>query len=622
LTHEAKALLREVPDMSVVKVTRSGVRGTHRPIAPQMACHTTLTVLPMTLDRVGHEAAAEETATVVTSLAAAFVKFRPSVEFITSVQEVEIAAELEFRSLEDFEPRMIRSGALGKRNDLAALQGKLSLLHRLREQFTLLAVKRAWERESQRREIIEAVAELREALGALSEGAGGRGMTEPLRAAMFATDIIAKRTARKAIETIFNVIHPALTGAALPGDFTADTALNVLSDVSNVEGLLNVSAEYHETLANLDAETIRLESIGDQALAEFFEKLRPIERSYRLVQLFFMNGEVQDGVERPPLELHIINADTQAIPSDVDSSTIAAVDEFVQSRNDRFAFQGFVRNLVMPGYLADGVRTHLEDLANHWGVLLIGDLRDDMSVRSLFDQFRTDGGAYEFLKRREDKEAANVVVAGYVKLRDRHWFEGAEGVTDDAGLYAPASLVFAGSLARTDRTTGGAIASGPVGMFFGTVRGVERARIEPRISQMEHLSMQRLVVTIIRNEDNDLCFVSSRSQAEDPKGVLKLFTGYRIVRYLERRIAVYMRRVAERRLTRDLVKEQVRNPLEELLEDEKRKGTIYNFNLDIDFDEQKFAQGVLDVELEVLPFGPEEMYAVKIDIPVPVFRTK
>ena len=207
------------------------------------------------------------------------------------------------------------------------------------------------------------------------------------------------------------------------------------------------------------------------------------------------------------------------------------------------------------------------------------------------------------------------MIAGYVKLREKHWFEEPDGDSEDADLYSPASMLFAGSLARADRTTGGGIAQGPVGMIFGKIRGVEKSRIEPRISQMEHLSMERQVVSIIRNEDNQLCFVGSRTQAEDPKGVLKFFTSYRVLRYLERRIAVYLRRVAEQRLTRDLVKEQVRNPIEEFLEDEMKKGTIYKYDIDIDMDEDKFAQGVLDIKLEVLPVGPAETFELKIDTP-------
>jgi hypothetical protein len=428
-----------------------------------------------------------------------------------------------------------------------------------------------------------------------------------------AQDIIGDRKAAKAIEEIFNVIHPAPPKTQLVEIFTPETAGQFLARVADFAALLTEEDSYEAALKKLDDAIAHAEGIRDQVLAELFEKIRPLEQSYRQLALFFDNAEVQDNVQRPPVEFFIFNADTRAITNDADSSTIVAVDEFIQSRNDNFNFRQYICNLVVPGYVPDNVRNRFEDIANKWGMLLVGDLRDEQTFRALRDQFRTDGGAYEFLKRPEDRAASDVVVAGWVKVRDAHWFEKGDGDGED--LYAPASMVFAGALARTDRTTGGGIAQGPVGMIFGRIAGVEKARIEPTISQMEHLSMERQVVSIIRNEDNDLCFVGSRTQADDPNGVLKFFTSYRVLRYLERRISVYLRRVAEQRLTRDLVKEQVRNPIEDFLDSEKKKGTVYDFTLDIDMDEEKFAQGVLDIDLEVLPVGPAETFQLKIDTP-------
>jgi hypothetical protein len=442
----------------------------------------------------------------------------------------------------------------------------------------------------------------------------------PALAIKSAQDIIGQRTAGKAIEEIFNVIHPAPPRTELAEIFTPETAQQFLERVARFSALLSAEDEYDQALARLDAAIEQAEGVRDQVLEEIYRKIRPIERSYRQIHLFFENADVRDSVQRPPVEFYLFNADTAAMKSDAESTTIVAVDEFVQSRNDTFNFRQFICNLVVPGYVPDNVRKRLEDIASQWGMLLVGDLKDEKSFRQLSDQFRTDGGAYEFLKRPEDKAASDVVLAGHVKLRDRYWFEQPENGDPDADLYGPASMLFAGALARTDRTTGGGIAQGPVGMIFGKLRGVERARIEPRISQMEHLSMERQIVTIIRNEDNDLCFVGSRSQAEDPNGVLKFFSSYRVLRYLERRMAVYLRRVAEQRLTRDLVKEQVRNPIEDFLEGEKKKGTIYSYDLDIDMDESKFAQGVLDIALEVLPVGPAETFLLKID--TPQFRPK
>ncbi len=428
-------------------------------------------------------------------------------------------------------------------------------------------------------------------------------------------DIIGKKAAGKAIEEIFSVIHPAPVRAPLSEIFTRESAGQFLQRVTNFSKLLSPEDNYAQAVAKLDAEIKKLEGVRDEVLAKLFEKLRPVERSYRQLNVYFENIDPRDGVQRPPVEFYVFNADATCIKNDVDSSTIVALDEFIKSRNDSFNFRQFVSNLVVPGYINDTVRKRLEDITSQWGMLLIGDLKDEPNFRALSDQFRTDGGSYEFLKRPEDKAASDVVIAGYVRLREKHWFEQPDGYSDDADLFGPPSMLFAGCLARTDRTTGGGIAQGPVGMVFGKIRGVDKARIEPRVSQMEHLTMERQMVTIVRNADNDLCFMGSRTQAEDPNGVMKFFSSYRVLRYIERRIAVYLREVAEQRLTRELVKEKVRNPIEEMLEAEKKNGTIHEFHFDWDPDEDKLAMGVLDMELEILPVGPAETFNLKIDVP-------
>jgi len=133
---------------------------------------TTAAVLPMTLDRVGTEAPEDEAPTKVSDLKEAFETFKPAIDFKTNVGEegTEFVAELEFKSLKDFDPTQIRTRTPGKRNDLADLQSQIDLLHRMRERFTLLAVKRAWQNEDQRKEIIAAIGELQEQLRRIAEG--------------------------------------------------------------------------------------------------------------------------------------------------------------------------------------------------------------------------------------------------------------------------------------------------------------------------------------------------------------------------------------------------------------------------------------------------------------------
>ena len=143
--------------MPVVRVTRAGVR----PAPREVPTDTTLTVLPMTFDRVGQEADEDEAPTRVSSLQEAFEQFAPSLDFRTTAgpDGTEFVAELDFKSLKDFDPKQIRARQPGKRNDVADLQARIDLLHRMRERFASLPVKRAWENPEQRRELLEAVRE-------------------------------------------------------------------------------------------------------------------------------------------------------------------------------------------------------------------------------------------------------------------------------------------------------------------------------------------------------------------------------------------------------------------------------------------------------------------------------
>ncbi len=154
--------------MPVTKITRTGVRAAPREVPTE----TTLSILPMTMNRVGQEAPEDEGPTKVSSLAEAFQAFKPKYDFKTTVGEegTEFVAELEFRSLKDFDPKQIRSREPGKRNDIADLQAEIDLLQRMRERFTLLAVKRAWENPEQRAEMLSAVDELQNSLRQISEG--------------------------------------------------------------------------------------------------------------------------------------------------------------------------------------------------------------------------------------------------------------------------------------------------------------------------------------------------------------------------------------------------------------------------------------------------------------------
>ncbi|HEV2668109.1 MAG TPA: hypothetical protein VG324_24550 [Blastocatellia bacterium] len=421
----------------------------------------------------------------------------------------------------------------------------------------------------------------------------------------------AEAPVRKVLDEIFVAIHPRLGEAktAIETIFTPETASEFLLRLTDFESLLTEADSYDETLKKFQRQIDQAEGVRDEVMGRLFDEIRPLESSYRQIWLFFENSVVPDGKQRKPVEFFIYNADPQAM-RDRESATLEAVRRFVTNRNDNFNFRDDICNLVVPGEIPMMIREALEEEAWKWGMLLITDLGDEESYKKAVEQFRP-GGRYEFLKRPDDQAASDVVMVGTLKLRDTHWFEKENG---DDGLYSPASLVFAGAVARTDRARD-SVVQGPIGSKFGRIKGVEKARIECLISQMELLSQEMQVIPIIRDADNHLCFYGCRSLADDKYGVYKFFTAYRVLAYLERAVAARLREIAGQVLTREFMDEEVERPIQRLLEEQRSQGTILDYSLFVDKDYNKRMQGVCDIYLEVMPTGPAEVFRVKIDVP-------
>lgn len=166
--------------MPLVKVVRKGVT----PSVRKVPTSTAAVAMPMTLDRVGKEAASEnEEPTKVESVQDAFEKFQPKLSFKGSAgeEETEFKAEFRFRSIKDFDPENLQKRQEVRnpdgeveylRNDIADLKSNIDLVYRLKDRWKLPAVRRAWSNGDQRKEIIEVLGRLRTELEKVA-GKGG-----------------------------------------------------------------------------------------------------------------------------------------------------------------------------------------------------------------------------------------------------------------------------------------------------------------------------------------------------------------------------------------------------------------------------------------------------------------
>ena len=166
--------------MPLVKVIRKGIT----PAVRKVPTSTCAAMMPMTLDRVGKEAASEnEDLTKVEDLNDAFAKFQPKLNFkgFAGPEETEFKAEFRFKSIKDFDPENLQKrqevkNADGEteflRNDIADLKANIDLLYRLKDRWKLPTVRRAWTSETQRKEIIAALGRLKGELAKVAAKGG------------------------------------------------------------------------------------------------------------------------------------------------------------------------------------------------------------------------------------------------------------------------------------------------------------------------------------------------------------------------------------------------------------------------------------------------------------------
>jgi type VI secretion system protein ImpB len=164
--------------MPIIDVKRQGVRPAVRKV-PTSTCAVTM---PMTLEQVSRETRSEnEEPEAIESLQQAFEKFNPQLRFkgAAGPEETEFRADLRFRSIRDFAPASIMTrqevraedgSVTYLRNDLADLKNNIDLLYRMKDRWKLPAVRRAWNNPEQRRQIIAALAQLRDELDKVVEG--------------------------------------------------------------------------------------------------------------------------------------------------------------------------------------------------------------------------------------------------------------------------------------------------------------------------------------------------------------------------------------------------------------------------------------------------------------------
>ena len=343
--------------------------------------------------------------------------------------------------------------------------------------------------------------------------------------------------------------------------------------------------------AKIRAQLSRAQEMSEDLVRQIFEKVRPIERSYRAVSLFFLNAGTAEDQPEPPAELFILNCDSSAIREGQPSKTLKSAELFLQARNDRFEFRGQVSTLAVPTAVPAAARESLQDMAEKWGVLLLCQIGDERSVDAVKNNLRI-GRKYEVLLRPESRDIQPLFTVGSLAVRGPHPFE--QGFEAEDGLLVPPTLALAGILARMERERL------PVGeVFLFPILGCNTSLPCFALGDLDQFGLEHQLLISVRDERNVHCLYDCRRANGATESILRTFFARRVLRFIRSSIQWQINAVEGHVLTRDFLEVAIENPIEKILRSLQDQGVIGAYQVFVDKGFEKRMQGVLDVQVKL-----------------------
>jgi hypothetical protein len=214
----------------------------------------------------------------------------------------------------------------------------------------------------------------------------------------------------------------------------------------------------------------KIEQLKDANLTKILEKMRPIEKSWRELDLFYSNAQ-----ERELRQLTILNADTKGDEAILVNKIGSMIDETNKSAIDQSKSYSF---LVAPGYVGQSLIEKMSAISYRNKVLFLTDYKDESSVDETVEAANEPGKPK--LGGANKEWSRTVVYANYALLREKHKQE-------KKLMFGSPSAAVAGRLYAIDN-----IAQPVAGAQFGGLKGLKGIRYRVSQEQANVLDQENL----------------------------------------------------------------------------------------------------------------------------------
>lgn len=242
------------------------------------------------------------------------------------------------------------------------------------------------------------------------------------------------------------------------------------SFVTELIGLVSDTNDVIQIQAKAQERVNQLAKLRKKNLATIIDKAKPLEKSYRELDMFYKNAG-----PNPAKNVTLINVDRELIKDSDDESVTSKVHEILAEPHLRIDQDKVYSLLVIPDFLGEKLIQNYATIADENKVLFLTDYKDLPNVESVVKYRNSPDG--EKIGGSQKYWSHAVVFGNWIRLREKY-----TDLSEKDSLFGSVATAIAGKLYSTK------ISQPAAGVQFGEVKNSSGLRFRPNQLEVGMLS--------------------------------------------------------------------------------------------------------------------------------------
>ncbi len=344
---------------------------------------------------------------------------------------------------------------------------------------------------------------------------------------------------------------------------------------------LESSEDLDEVQENAQERMEQLQELLNKNLSAVYEEVAPIERTYRSVDGFFSNAQVEPGDK---VDAWFYNCSTEQLLDADDRENFDRLAGEIASEYKFFSLKNVYSNLVVPDF-PGGIQEveRLAQMGEQYKVQVFADVPNYETYDELIDEMEM---AYEGLKGSTTERQYMALSGNHLQSRERHEFE-------DEDLFVSPSAHLAGLIYKCDETLG--VQESSAGYVKGGIMGPQKGRF--RLDRDKVAKMKNLGIIPTADWDGKVRVLGDWNLSA--KEGLDTYSRIRTEDWVVKNVCHYLNKQAFKNITNgtlSAIQKDLRKFLSECVGDDK---ALDSYKVDVRATPEQRARHEVDVQMEL-----------------------